>query len=153
MKKFEYLNQYEKITFVLQNIQVIIGLIGILSNTISYVIFMRKPLKNHSYSFYFRVMSWTDSFILLHTFRHWLRIVLDFDIDLLGQFFCRFNEFQPFLGAATTVWLRNLILFDRIIRVVYPEHFSIIRRKWFQVKGSDFEAKLWLHRQKKTVGI
>ena len=131
MRQFEYLNKHEQITFIFQNIQAFIAIIGIIGNMLAFAVFLRKPLRNHSYAFYFRVLAWTDSFVLIHAFRHWLRIVADFDVDLLGEFFCRFNEFQPFFASSTSFWIRLLIIFDRLIRVVYPEYFRIIRRKWF----------------------
>lgn len=127
------LNTYQKTTVILINLQALIGLIGIVGNMLTFCVFLRKPLRKHSYSFYFRIMSWTDTFIIVVTFRHWLRIVLNVDLDLLGPLFCRLNEYQPYLVASTTIWLRNLILFDRVIRVVYPAHFAVIRRKRFQI--------------------
>ena len=131
MRQFEYLNKHEQITFIFQNIQALIAIIGIIGNMLAFAVFLRKPLRNHSYAFYFQILAWTDSFVLIHAFRHWLRIVADYDVDLLGEFFCRFNEFQPFFASSTSFWIRLLIIFDRLIRVVYPEYFRIIRRKWF----------------------
>ena len=127
------LSKYEKITFIFQNLQVLIALVGITGNVLSYVVFLRKPLRNQSYSFYFRIISWTDSLVLLHLFRHWFRVVLGIDLNLLGPIFCRFDEYQPYVAASTSFWLRTLILFDRLIRLAYHQHLLVLRRKWFQL--------------------
>ena len=133
MNSFDTLNKYQKLTLISQNLQFFIGFIGIVCNAFSYVIFLRKPLRNHSYAFYSRILALTEIFILIHTMRHWIRIVLKFDMDLLGPLFCRFSEYQPFVFGSTSIWLRNVILIDRVIRIAYPDHSRIIRRKWFQV--------------------
>lgn len=132
MIKFETLNAYQKTTIALQSIQALIGIIGIICNMLTFAVFLRKPLIKCSYAFYFRLICWADSIVLLHTFRHWLRVVLDVNIDLFGPLFCRFNEFQPYLLGSITLWLRILVLFDRFIRIIYPNHFRIIKAKSFQ---------------------
>ena len=90
------------------------------------------PLKSHSYALYFWLISWTDSIILFHMFRHWTRTVFDIDVDLINTFFCRFNEYVPYLFGSISFWLRILIVFDRLNRVVYPDNFRMLRRKWVQ---------------------
>ena len=125
-------NSYKEAIIILQSIQASIGVIGIIGNMLTFMIFLQRPLRTHSYAFYFWIMSWTDSIMLVHSFRHWLRIVLNIDVDLISPFFCRFNEYQPYLFGSMCVWLRMLIIFDRLIRVVYPAYFRIVRRKWFQ---------------------
>ena len=125
-------NSYKKTIFLIQSLHALIGLIGIIGNMLTFMIFLRKPLRTHSYAIYFWLISWTDSFILLHMFRHWTRTVFNIDFDLISQFFCRFNEYQPYLFGSICFWLRILILFDRLNRVVYPSFFRIVRRKWFQ---------------------
>ena len=125
-------NNYKTTIFVLQSLQASIGMIGIIGNTLTFMIFLRRPLRTHSYAIYFWIMSWTDSIILAHTFRHWLRIVHNIDVDLLSPYFCQFNEYQPYLAGSISQWLRVLILFDRFIRVVYPAYFRVVRRRWFQ---------------------
>ena len=118
--------------FILENVQVILGSIGGIGNMLAFLVFLRKPLRNHSYAFYFRVLAWTDSLLIVNLFRHWSRRVLDFDIDSIGPLFCRFNEYHFQVMGSTSIWLRTLILFDRFIRIVYPSHFSVIKRNWFQ---------------------
>ena len=133
MDRLLHVNIYQKITFIFQNIQVLIGLVGIIGNILSFSVFLRKPLRNQSYSFYFRIMSWSDNLVLLHTFRHWARIVLKIDIDSLWSFFCRFNEYQPFLAGSISIWLRIIVLADRCVRIIYPNQFKFIKTRLFQI--------------------
>ena len=125
-------NTYKKTIFILQSLQALIGLIGIIGNMLTFTIFLRKQLRTFSYAFYFCIMSWTDSIILIHIFRHWIRTAFNIDLDLISPIFCRLNEYQPYFFGSVSFWLRILILFDRLIRVVYPAYFRIVKRKWFQ---------------------
>ena len=126
-------NSYKKAILILQSIQASIGLIGIIFNMLTFIIFLRRPLRTHSYAFYFWIMSWTDSMILLQMFRHLARTAFNIDIDLINLFSCKFNEYIPYLFGSICFWIRILILFDRLIRVVYPVYFRIVRRKRFQI--------------------
>jgi hypothetical protein len=69
-------NSYKKAILILQSIQASIGVIGIVCNMLTFMIFLRRPLRTHSYAIYFWIMSWADSFELLHMLRHWARATL-----------------------------------------------------------------------------
>ena len=125
-------NIYKRAILILQSIQASIGLIGIIGNMLTFIIFLRRPLKTHSYAFYFWIMSWTDNIVLLQMFRHLARTAFNIDIDLISPFFCKFIEYIPYVLGSICFWMRILILFDRLIRVVYPAYFRIVRRKRFQ---------------------
>ena len=125
-------NNYKNTILILQSLQALIGIIGICGNMLTFIIFLRRPLKSHSYAFYFWLMSWTDSIVLLQMFRHWVRTAYNIDLDLISPLFCTLIEYLPYFFGSICVWLRILILFDRFIRVVYPSYFRIVRRKWFQ---------------------
>lgn len=133
MNFFINLNSYQKYSFILQNIHVIIASIGIVGNMLTFSIFRRKPLRNQTYSFYYRILSFCDTLILTHALRHWSRTILKKDVDLLGPLFCRFSEFQPYAAGTMSIWLRVLILFDLTVRVKYPNHFWVMKRKWLQL--------------------
>lgn len=130
---YKEFNIYQKIAFVFQNFQVLLAIIGLVGNTLTLCVFLSKPLRKNSYSFYFRMSSIIDSIVLAHSFRHWFRVVLNLDIDLFGELFCKFGEYQPFVAASTSNWLRVLILVDRFVRIVYPNQFKAISRRSFQI--------------------
>lgn len=125
-------NIYQRLTIILENVQLILASMGIIGNMLQFAVFLRKPLKTHSYAFYYRIMSLTDAIVLVNLLRHWARIVLNVNVDLIGPLFCQFNEYVSCLVSSTSLWLRFMILFDRLIRVIYPAYFRILRRKWFQ---------------------
>ena len=115
------------------NVQVLISLIGIVSNTLSVFVFERKKLKKHSYSIYWKIKACSDIIVLIHSFRHWSRHFLNADIDLISEFFCRFNEYQPFVASSISSCLETLITLDRLFTVVFANRFKIIKKRPFQI--------------------
>lgn len=130
--EYEILNLYQKIIYVFVNIQAIIGVIGIVGNILAFCVFYRKPLRKLTYSFYWRVIAFTDSLKLTHTFRHWANFVYGFNIDLQSSFFCRINEYQPYVFGTISEWLLILISLDRLIVIAYPNQIHILQKRWFQ---------------------
>ena len=128
-------NSYKTTIIILQSIQSLIALVGIIGNMLTFATFLSKQLRTHSYAFYFCIMPWTDSIMLIHMFRHLSRTAFKIDVDLISPLFCQFNEYIPYLAGSVSIWLRILILFDRLIRVVYPAYFKILRQRWFQFSG------------------
>lgn len=133
MREFKELNVYEKINFICQYVQSIIGLVGIVGNILAICVLQRKSLKKYSYSFYWRILACSDIIVLIHTFRHWLKFILDFDIDLLSPVLCRFNEYQPYVAGYISLWLLTVISIDRLVTIVYPNRFGFIKRRPFQI--------------------
>lgn len=123
----------QKINLVLLNKQALAGIVGIVSNFLVIGVFRRKRLKNASYSIYFRAMVSIEILVLLHSFRHWSRQVIHFDLNLVSKFLCKFNEFQAHVAGFASTWLLTVILIDRYFTIVYHNRFKILKRRWFQL--------------------
>ena len=119
------LTEYEGVNTAFKFIQAPIGLIGIVWNIFAILVFRRKQLKKFSYSFYWKCLAIFENLVLLHTFRHWARHFLNFDIDLISPFFCRFNEYQPFVFGTAAICVESLITLDRFFTIIYGKRFNI----------------------------
>ena len=128
-----YVNYYERGSSMTKNIQALNGLIGIILNITAICVFERKRLKKCSYSIYWKAIAFVDSFLLLHTFRHWSRYFLNFDIDLISPLFCRFNEYQPYVYGMISLWLETIITIDRYFTIVHPNKFAFTKKRPFQI--------------------
>ena len=128
-------NYYQQLIYIFQNVQTLLALIGLISETLIISVFLRKRLRNHSYAFYSIVMAFFDILVCLHTFRHWSALMFAADLDLVSQFFCAIGEYQPYLAATCTLWLLVLISLDRLITIVYSNsnRFRILKKRSFQV--------------------
>lgn len=132
MINYNSLSYDQRIVYIWQNIQVLISLIGIIGNTLTICVFSRKRLRNTSYSFYFRVLAGVDNLLLAQGFRHWSRIVLGFDIDLVSPFLCQFNEYLPYVASIVFIWLLTVILIERLVCIVKRSALTLFKTKWFQ---------------------
>ena len=110
---------YKDINKVFSFIQAPIAVIGIVGNILAICVFERKELKKYSYSFYWKSLAFFKSLILLHVFRNCAKHILNYDIDLISSFFCRFNEYQPYVGGMVVLCLETLITLDRYVKIIY----------------------------------
>ena len=133
MISYRNLTIHEKINFICQNLQALVALIGIIGNVLTIFIFGRKMLKKFSYSFYWKVLAYSDLVVLFHSFRHWFKFILGVDIDTFSRLSCRFNEYQPYVASSVSLWLLALISLDRLVTVVYPKRFALIKRRSVQL--------------------
>lgn len=74
-----------------------------------------------------------DSWIQLHTFRRVANHFLNVDIDLISPFFCRFNEYQPFVACNIAVIIETIITLDRYLLIVHKDQFKIFKKKSFRI--------------------
>lgn len=132
MLNFHELNTYKKISFIFVNIEALIGVVGILGNMLSIRVFSQKDLKNHSYSFYWRILSISDSFVLISTFKLWSNHVLGVSLQTISPLFCTLNEYHTYVASFISTWMLALISFDRFLVIVYPNRFKLFRRRPFQ---------------------
>lgn len=129
---FSDLNYYQRVNYVFVNIQALIGIVGIVGNVLTYCVFARKRLRNASYSFYSRALVIIDSSLLVHTFRHWARFTLDFNLDLVSSFLCKIDEFLPHSAGIASLWLLTVILTDRLVTIINHNQETVFKKKWFQ---------------------
>ena len=128
-----YVNYYERGYGTFKNIQALTSLIGIIANTLAIFVFKRKQLKKHSYSIYWKMKAFSDSFLLLHTFRHWAKYFLKVDFEIISPIFCHFNDYQPYVAGTISIHMECLITLDRLFTIIYPNRFKIIKQKRFQI--------------------
>lgn len=123
----------KELCVLIQNLQLIVGIIGIVGNILTIFVFRRKALRDYSYSFYIRSMAFSDTVMLTHTIKHWFALVLNLDIELTSPIICILSEYQPFVAGTFSIWMITLISIDRLAAVVYPNRTPpIIKQRWFQ---------------------
>lgn len=127
------MRKYDELIVIFQNLQAIIGFIGIVGNIINIVVFSRKSFQKYSYSFYHQAMSFNDILLLAHTFRYWLALVLNLEVNSSSVVTCLINDYHLYVAISVSLWLRTIILIDQINSIVYLNRFKLLRKQWFQV--------------------
>ena len=123
---------YQEICLVIQVIQTLIGLAGIVGNITVICVFRRsKSLKKRSYSFYYQVMAWNDICILAHTMRNWS---FDYKVNSLSSpVMCRLLDYHVLVTGSVSLWLRTLIQLDQLNSIVYMNRLDLLKKKSVQV--------------------
>lgn len=132
MLDFNTLNGYQKATYVFQHLQAFVSLLGVIGNLLIICVFCRRSLRKYSYSFYSKAMAVSDIIVVSHSFRHWARFMFDADIDLVAPFLCSINEYQPYVTVGLSLWILFLISIDRLVTIVYPNRFKLLKQRWCQ---------------------
>jgi hypothetical protein len=133
MRVYNSQTDLQKITYIFKYLHIILATIGISSNVLTFCVYSRERMKKYSFSLYIKVMACTDTIVLLHAFRHWASYVIDANIDLVSSFFCTINEYQPYVGATSSLGLITLISLDRLITIAFPNQFKILKSRYFQI--------------------
>ena len=84
----------ENVLVIVQSAQTILSLAGLVGSILSFFIYNSKRLRTASYSFYYRIMSVSDIFLLIHSFRHWAKLVLNYDLSAISPLMCKLSEYQ-----------------------------------------------------------
>lgn len=129
MLDYNQLSRYGKVTYIFQHLQAFVSLIGIVGNILIISVFCRRGLRKYSYSFYSKAMAVSDMVVLSHSFRHWARFMFNADIDLVAPFFCTINEYQPYVTVTLSLWILMLISIDRLVTIVYPNRFKLLKQR------------------------
>ena len=132
---FQLLNKYEKINYILVNIQLILGILGIVGNVLTICVFSRKLLRRYSYSFYWRIMALIEVIVLTETFKNWSNYVVytNSSYPVLSRLLCMFGDYVTYCGGYISVWLHTIISVDRLIVIGYSNKFRVFQKRWFQL--------------------
>ena len=133
MVDFNKLNNYGKTTFIFHYVSILIALIGIWGNLLTFIVFSRKKFQNVSFSFYMRVKMFADTIILLNSFKHFWAFIFDVYFVYTADIVCKLSEYVIYVCGTSSFGILAMISFDRLITIVYPQKFSFIRKAYFQI--------------------
>lgn len=131
MVNYLSLNTYQQVTYICENIQLIIAVIGIIGNILVFIVFSRPNLKKYSYSFYCRAMAIADIGLFACILKNWTAYVLDANLDIVFPFFCSTSIFLLYLSGEQSVLILTFLTADRMLSIVYSNRFNFIKKRWF----------------------
>lgn len=110
-----------------------IQLFGLIGNPLAFAVFTRKRFEKVSFAFYYKVMAFTDTIVLIHSFNYWLSSFFKAGLPNMNQIFCKFTEFLQFVASSSSIFILSLIAFDRMLTIVFSQRFKTLREKKFQI--------------------
>jgi hypothetical protein len=112
--------------------ELIIGLVGVIGNILVIIVFSRQSLKNYTYSFYSRAMAISDICLMSFPIIDWVGSNLGANLITVTQIVCKIIEFMPPFFGLFSLNMLTLIAIDRMVTVVYPKRFIIMKNRLFQ---------------------
>lgn len=122
-----------KILKILSETMPIIIIIGIISNSLAFTIFMRKKFRKFSFSFYYKILTITNTIMLIFSFHYWALPVFKINIIGINEIFCKFNNYIFFVAESISAYTLSLIALDRMVTIVFPQRFNSFKKKNVQV--------------------
>lgn len=125
-------NIYIQISIVIQHIAGVVSLLGVAGNTLVFGLFSRPALRKHTYSFYCQAKSISDTLLLLDAVNNWFTTLAMVSIASQSQLLCTIVTYSRHVANTTGVCLLVVISLDRLLTVVYPNRFPIVKKRTFQ---------------------
>ena len=120
------------LSYIFEYIQLVTGIIGVVGNVFVIIVFSRKSLRKYSYSFYCLIMAISDICFLSYIFIDWIGFTFGANLLTVGPFFCKLAKFIPYFFSEFSVYLITIIAIDRMLTIIYPRRFLVIKKRWFQ---------------------
>ena len=112
-------------------ISIIIFPFGIVFNTLSILVFMRKQFSKYNFSFYNTWIAIINSIILMLAFCVYYTQSKRNDILVWSEFTCKFFNYTLRVFMTTSSWLNVLIAFDRWMCIKYPDKYNFMVKRKF----------------------
>lgn len=129
---FTALNTREKVTYVFEYLTVILAGVGLIGNTLTFLIFYRKRFDKVSFVLFMKVKMLSDSFILLHSFRHFISYIYQVDVTNMSRFLCKIAEYSVYVASSVSYLMLTFIVGDRMISIKYPNRFDFLKKPLVQ---------------------
>ena len=116
----------------------IIVLIGLITNSISFMIFSRKRFQNTIFSTYYRCLIICQTMNLILPINKMFESNLNLFLSRISNFVCKLRFFYPNVNLGSSAWLLVAISFDRYLSISYPTKFMFRKQNSFQLLLSLF---------------
>ena len=110
-----------------------ITMTGLITNTLSFVVFSRKRFSNTIFSTYFRLYIIFQTLNLILPINQALELNFNIYFVKLSNFTCKFFTYLAFFNSSIPAWLLVLISIDRFISIAYPTKFLFKNTLKFQL--------------------
>lgn len=108
-------------------------LLGVVGNTLMFLVFRRPSLVKLSISAYFCFMAVFNSYVCLNWIRIFFREQYEFNLLDVSQLTCKLLITTTYCSRSISAWLLVVAGIDRYVAIVYSTRFSVIRKPTFQL--------------------
>ena len=116
----------------------VISLIGLITNSISLIIFSRKRFQITIFSTYFRFYILFETINLIFPINKMFELNFQMYFILISDICCKLRRFFANCNYAITPWFLVIISLDRFLSIAYPTKFLHRKKPIFQILISSF---------------
>jgi hypothetical protein len=102
--------------------------LGAVGNIFSFIIFSREKFRKTSFSLYFRVLAFTDTFTLLYIINDVSAALFDQDLVNSSYFMCKIFNYLIYSIAAASGCLLVVVSLDRMLSIIKPKKFLFLKK-------------------------
>ena len=116
----------------------VISLIGLIANSLSFVIFSRKRFQNTIFSTYFRFYLVYETINLILPINKMFELNFGLYFSSLSNIFCKLRQVIGYSGYAIAAWFLVVVSLDRFLSIAFPSKFLFRKKHQFQILTSCF---------------
>ena len=120
------------LSIIFDYFRLFLGIIGVIGNVLVIIVFSRQSLRKYSYSFYCLIMAISDICFMTNVLTDSIWNFLGASLITGGALFCKIAKFMPYFFGDFSIHLLTLISIDRMISIVYPRRFLMIKKRCVQ---------------------
>ena len=110
-----------------------ITLIGLITNSMSLIIFSRKRFRGTIFSTYFRIHLSIETINLIFPINKMFELNLGMYFTLISTFCCKIRKFFANYNYAVAPSILVIISIDRFLSIAYPSKFLMRKKSLFQI--------------------
>ena len=118
---------------VISYLRLLLILITLIGNVLSFYVFSRKKFKNTIFSSYFRYDIIINLFYLLNTIEYYLGLSWNIEIKLISDFVCKLYRYYENLVTPISHYILAFISIDRYLTIVYPKKYAFKNKLSFHL--------------------
>lgn len=118
---------------IIKNITLILSILGLIGNTLMFIVYCQSSLRKLSISVYFRAIAIVNLIINLVMTQRYIASLLAQDFTNYSQFVCKTLNFVIIINGAISAWLEVVAGLDRFLAIVYPTRCLFIRKTYFSL--------------------
>jgi hypothetical protein len=127
-------NIFQQLKTIIVYLFVLVMLLGVIFNSLAFIIFSGKRFKKTVFSTYFRFLIITDTFsVIFMPINKILELNFDIYIEKLSNTMCKLRLYVPYVISPISGWILVVISLDRWISIANSNRCLFRNKFWFQI--------------------
>lgn len=105
----------DTISTILSITTIVVIIVGIFGNVISFIVFSRPTFRKSSISIYYRALAFSDSLIVYNAVVHFYMLLYNYLISLYSDAICKLFSYMMFTLGSLPGWILIAVSIDKVL--------------------------------------